>query len=88
MQVLDHEISVWKRLRHPRILEFYGACSVADPPVFVCALKECDATSYVLEHKDANKAELVSSIARPEGLFLDLCFGIAVRRVPWTGVFA
>jgi hypothetical protein len=53
--VLEKEIDVWRRLRHPHILQFHGACSVADvgnhhlfytalvtrfqPPFAVCALK-------------------------------------------------
>jgi hypothetical protein len=28
--VLEKEIDIWKRLRHPHILQFHGSCSVAD----------------------------------------------------------
>lgn len=58
-KALDHEISVWKRLRHPRILEFYGACSAADPPFFVCALKEGDAITYLRKYPSADRHRIV-----------------------------
>ncbi|EKM59924.1 uncharacterized protein PHACADRAFT_57584, partial [Phanerochaete carnosa HHB-10118-sp] len=43
------EVDVWKRLRHPHILEFFGACSIADPPFMFCAYKQ---------HGDAALADL------------------------------
>jgi serine/threonine protein kinase len=30
LQVMEREINVWKRLSHPHILQFHGACSLAD----------------------------------------------------------
>lgn len=57
---MDREISVWKDLRHPNILPFYGACSIADPPFMVCEYKSNgDAIQYLRKYPDANRLQLV-----------------------------
>lgn len=59
-QIFQKEIDVWKRLRHPNILEFYGACSIADPPFCVCAFKsKGDAVNYLHSKPYANRCKLV-----------------------------
>ena len=35
LQLFRKEVEIWKHLRHPNILEFFGACPIADPP-FSC----------------------------------------------------
>ena len=59
-QALQREFDVWKRLRHPHILQFYGACSIADSPFFVCQLMtNGDALTYLRRYPDASRAKLV-----------------------------
>ena len=58
--MIQREIDVWKRLRHPNILEFFGACSIADPPFLVCAFKENgDVINYINHNPEANRQQLV-----------------------------
>ena len=62
-QVLQDEFNVWSTLRHPNILEFFGACSFAHPPFFVCALKKNGSLmDYLRRCPDANRAKLVRGI--------------------------
>jgi hypothetical protein len=59
--MFQDEINVWKKLRHPNILEFFGACSIADPPFSVCAFKQQgDALNYLHNNPSANRCKLVS----------------------------
>ncbi|PSS36757.1 hypothetical protein PHLCEN_2v1388 [Hermanssonia centrifuga] len=57
---IQQEIDVWKRLRHPNILQFFGACSIADPPFMVCALKSNgDAVDYLRRNPSVNRSRLL-----------------------------
>ena len=63
VQILQKELDVWKRLRHPHILQFHGACSIADPPFAVCAYKSNgDALVYLTKHQDADRIKLVNTV--------------------------
>ncbi|EIN11966.1 kinase-like protein, partial [Punctularia strigosozonata HHB-11173 SS5] len=53
------EIDIWKRLRHPHILPFFGACSIADPPFAISALKQADASSYLRSNPDADRIQII-----------------------------
>lgn len=58
--MIQHEINVWSHLRHPHILQFYGACSIARSPFIVCAFQvNGDVTSYLRQHPRVNKYKLV-----------------------------
>lgn len=75
-QVLQKEVDVWKHLRHPRIVQFYGACSIADPPFIVLAfMPNGDAAEYLYRNPHADRLSLVSmTIAVVEtccGLLID-----------------
>ncbi|GJE97456.1 kinase-like protein [Phanerochaete sordida] len=61
---LEREVDVWKRLRHPHILQFFGACSIADPPFMVCAYKQNgDAVDYLLRFPRTNRVQLLYEAA-------------------------
>lgn len=61
-KAIRREIDVWKQLRHPHVLEFFGACTLSNPPFIVCALMEHgDAASYLREYPDADRRKLVRS---------------------------
>lgn len=60
--MLQKEINVWKKLRHPNILQFFGACAIADPPFAVCAYKpRGNAINYLENNPSADRCKLVSS---------------------------
>lgn len=62
LQMFQKEINVWKNLRHPNILQFFGACAVADPPFAVCAYKsQGNAMTYLQNNPSADHCKLVSS---------------------------
>ncbi|KAJ3551589.1 hypothetical protein NM688_g4615 [Phlebia brevispora] len=63
--VLQKEVNVWKRLRHPRILQFFGASAAdASPPFIVCALlANGDSISYLLRNPDANRCQILHDAA-------------------------
>ena len=57
----EQEIDVWRRLHHPNILRFWGACSIADPPFMVCAFKaNGDAVQYLHNNPNADRRKIVS----------------------------
>ena len=57
---MDREINVWKDLRHPNILAFYGACSFASPPFMVCEYKaNGSVVEYLRRFPDENRCQLV-----------------------------
>lgn len=57
---MDKEIDVWKDLRHPNILAFYGACSLADPPFMVCEYKaNGNVIEYLRQYPDVERCQLV-----------------------------
>lgn len=59
-QMIHQEIQMWRRLRHPNILEFYGYCATSKTPFLVCALKKNrDALFYLQNCPDANRKTLV-----------------------------
>jgi len=61
--IFQREVDVWKRLRHPNILEFFGACSIADSPFLVCALKSNgDAIKFLHNNPSANRTKLVRPV--------------------------
>ena len=58
--MLDKEIDIWKKLAHPHVLQFYGACAIANPPFAVCAYKaNRDALAYLDIYENANRHKLV-----------------------------
>ncbi|KDQ12658.1 hypothetical protein BOTBODRAFT_414223 [Botryobasidium botryosum FD-172 SS1] len=58
--VFESEIEVWKHLRHPNILEFFGSCSIADPPFAVCALKSNrDVLNYLRRNPNEDRLKLL-----------------------------
>jgi len=64
MQMMEQELNIWKELRHPNILHFYGACSIAETPFFVCALmKNGNALQYLMKHPDTNRRKLLLDAA-------------------------
>lgn len=59
-KMVIREIETWKGLRHPNILQFYGANPLGSPPFLVCALKENgDAIHYLRAHPTADRLKLV-----------------------------
>ncbi|KAJ3486030.1 hypothetical protein NLI96_g4520 [Meripilus lineatus] len=58
--MIHQEIQMWRRLRHPNILEFYGYCATSKTPFLVCALKKNrDALFYLQNCPDANRKTLL-----------------------------
>lgn len=61
-KVVEQEINVWRRLHHPHIVQFFGACSISDPPFMVCALKaNGNINEYLAKSPRANRCKLVST---------------------------
>ncbi|KDQ51910.1 hypothetical protein JAAARDRAFT_184749, partial [Jaapia argillacea MUCL 33604] len=59
-KMLQKEVDIWKALRHPNILEFYGVCTTASLPFLVSALKrEGHALDYIENHPDANRLKIL-----------------------------
>lgn len=59
---MQQEVDVWKRLRHPHILEFFGACPIGSRPFLVCAYKEHgNAIEFLQRRPDADRCRLVSA---------------------------
>ncbi len=55
------EVTMWKKLKHPNILEFYGYCTTSKQPFLVCALKKNrDALYYLQRNPHADRKKLVS----------------------------
>jgi len=58
--MLLQEMEVWRRLRHPHILEFYGAAPLSDPPFFLCALKmNGNALMFLQKNPQADRRKLL-----------------------------
>ncbi|KDQ50042.1 hypothetical protein JAAARDRAFT_142635, partial [Jaapia argillacea MUCL 33604] len=52
------EVNVWKDLRHPNIVEFYGYNYSSAPMFLLSSLKEeGDALTFLLSNPDANRAK-------------------------------
>ncbi|KAF8338312.1 kinase-like domain-containing protein [Cantharellus anzutake] len=63
-KTLMKEAETWSRLDHPRIHRFYRACVNPNRPILVSAYyPNGDALNYLLNHPDANRAELIRGIA-------------------------
>ena len=79
---MDKEIDVWKDLRHPNILAFYGACSIADPPFMVCEYK---ANGNVVEYlrccPDADRCQLVNGNFSSSGAIELIAFSSYSKRL-------
>ncbi|GJE85576.1 kinase-like domain-containing protein [Phanerochaete sordida] len=59
-QVMDSEVEIWMKLRHPNILRFYGCCSFADPPFMVCEYQENgNINEYLRSKPDADRRKLL-----------------------------
>lgn len=92
LQLMDREINVWKDLRHPNIVGFYGACSIHDPPFMVCEYKaNGDALKYLRKYPDANRIQLVCPLAfiatrdwAQLTILLSLAIGSMSRTVAYT----
>ncbi|KAJ3527660.1 hypothetical protein NM688_g8100 [Phlebia brevispora] len=58
--VIQQEIDVWKRLHHPHILQFFGACNIAEPAFIVCALQaNGDIVNHLRDNPDAGRRKLL-----------------------------
>ncbi|KZT26137.1 kinase-like protein [Neolentinus lepideus HHB14362 ss-1] len=58
-RVFRKEISVWKNLRHPNILQFLGACYTGERGFAVCVYKENgDVLNYLQTNPDTNRIQL------------------------------
>lgn len=55
------EMSIWKDLQHPNILQFYGANPLSIPSYFVCAhMSNGDAMNYLRQNPGADRVMIVS----------------------------
>ncbi len=58
------EAETWSRLDHPRIHRFYRACVNPKRPMLVSAYyHNGDALSFLSEHPDADRSQLVGSVS-------------------------
>ncbi|KDQ53653.1 hypothetical protein JAAARDRAFT_698222 [Jaapia argillacea MUCL 33604] len=58
------EVDVWKDLRHPNIVEFYGYNYSSAPMFLVSSLKEeGDALTFLVSNPDANRAKLLHEVS-------------------------
>ncbi|KAF7797649.1 hypothetical protein EIP86_008849 [Pleurotus ostreatoroseus] len=58
--IIQREIDVWKRLRHPHVLQFLAACTVSEPSFLVCSLKtNKDIMKYLLRNPKADRTQLL-----------------------------
>ncbi|KAK7680312.1 hypothetical protein QCA50_016552 [Cerrena zonata] len=58
-ELVNREIGIWKKLRHPNILPFYGVASMASPPFLVCALMTGDILRYISTHPNSDQRKLL-----------------------------
>lgn len=60
LQVIEQEVKVWKDLSHPNILQFVGACPIAEPPFMVSELKQNgDVLEYLRKEPHASRHKIV-----------------------------
>ena len=63
IQTLMREINIWKSLRHPCVLAFYGCSPSSDPPFLVCEYKSNgNAREYLKKTGHADRRQLVSDL--------------------------
>ena len=68
------EVDVWKRLKHPNILQFFGANPFPNQPFLVSALMEYgDATEYLRRNPNADRTQIVRSRVINFVRFFSLC---------------
>ncbi|EKM57815.1 uncharacterized protein PHACADRAFT_116167 [Phanerochaete carnosa HHB-10118-sp] len=59
-RMMDAEVKIWMKLRHPHILPFYGCCSFADPPFMICEYKENgNINEYLRRKPEADRRKLL-----------------------------
>ncbi|KAL4243918.1 hypothetical protein ABKN59_011583 [Abortiporus biennis] len=62
---INKEFTIWKSLRHPRIVQFYGYNTFRKQPLFVCALMNGgNVLDYLKKYKDCNRVHLVLDAAQ------------------------
>ncbi|KZP25836.1 kinase-like protein [Athelia psychrophila] len=58
--MLEREINIWSRLRHPHILQFLGANVWGDKPFIVMPyMRNGNAREYLVGHPNSNRAEIL-----------------------------
>ena len=71
-QAIQQEVNIWKQLRHPNILQFFGACPMAEQPFMVCAfMVNGDANEYLRQNPGVDRRQLVSTQPRGTGICTD-----------------
>ncbi|CAL1703032.1 unnamed protein product [Somion occarium] len=59
-QIVRQEIKTWKRLKHPHIVEFFGAAPFASPPFIVCDyMANGDAMGYIKRNPGIDRTKLL-----------------------------
>jgi serine/threonine protein kinase len=60
IQMLIHEIDIWRRLQHPHIASFFRACIESNPPLLVSELYTFgNAMNYLFKYPDTNRVNMV-----------------------------
>ena len=71
-QAIQQEVNIWKQLRHPNILQFFGACPMAEQPFMVCAfMVNGDANEYLRQNPGVDRRQLVSTQPRGTSICTD-----------------
>lgn len=57
-------VQIWRELRHPHVVQFFGGSTVDDPPFLIMPfLRNGNVRRYLMKHPQANRLKLASEIA-------------------------